>query len=151
MTRILFFLLLISSMASGQVKQIYNQYGGQWKRLQADSALRIPLISVGVRNSNAGLDTGQIRYNIGDSSVKVYTGYQWRDLGGSGGSGQNFGEADTLLTANRYVNLDSNTFSFKNGTVAFGANKEIIGNERVLINEFNAYKELQKAERDAKC
>ncbi len=40
-------------------------------------------------------------------------------LGGGVGGGENFGEADTLLTAARYVNQNGNLFNYKNGTVSF--------------------------------
>jgi hypothetical protein len=77
----LFILLLVSIGVSAQVKQTYNQYGGKWKRLQMDSAIKIPMTIVGIKDANAGVDTAQLVYDAADSTVKVYTGSQWLPLG----------------------------------------------------------------------
>jgi hypothetical protein len=79
MKKILFVLWMLAMMmsANAQVKQIYPQYGGTWKRLQVDSAFKIPMRIVGIKDANAGYDTAQIRYSAADSSVYVYTGSQW--------------------------------------------------------------------------
>lgn len=42
-------------------------------------------------------------------------------------TGANFGEADTLFSANRYVNQAGYTMSYKNGQSIFGADKKQIG------------------------
>jgi len=84
MRKILFFLLLISSVASGQVKQIYNQYGGVWKRFQIDSAIKLPMLPIGVKDNGNGLDTAQVYYSKADSSLKIYTGSQWISVGAGG-------------------------------------------------------------------
>lgn len=54
-----------------------------WKSGWFKTNLNIPKVIPTV-----GLDTGAIRYNITDSSIYVYTGSQWRQVGsGSGGGG----------------------------------------------------------------
>lgn len=87
----LFLFAVTFAAAHGQVKQSYPQYGGIWKRLQPDSAFKLPMAIVGIKDANAGLDTGQIRYDKTDSTAKVYTGSQWRSLGSDGGSGGGIG------------------------------------------------------------
>lgn len=80
-------LMMAAFSGDAQVKQRYSQYGSIWKRLQADSAMKIPMVIVGIKDGNDGLDTAQIRYDFTDSLVKVWTGSQWRNVGaGAGGS-----------------------------------------------------------------
>ena len=42
-----------------------------------DSVLTIPLSINGLKNITGGRDAGQIRYNVTDSGLYVYSGYQW--------------------------------------------------------------------------
>ena len=89
-----FLLVLITITSQAQVKQNYPQYGGKWKRLQSDSAIKIPMVSVGIKDANGGLDSAQLRYDPADSSVKVYTGNQWIDAvrnTGGGSTNSNIG------------------------------------------------------------
>jgi hypothetical protein len=83
-------LFATSVVSNAQVKQNYPQYGGTWNRLylKDTGAFRLPTTILGVKDANAGLDTAQLRYDKADSSVKVYTGSQWRTIGsGTGGIG----------------------------------------------------------------
>lgn len=74
--------------ASSQVKQLYNQYGGTWKKFQITSALRLPMIPVSSKDFNlTAIDSGQIYYDPTDSTIKYHTGFQWLTAGGSGGGG----------------------------------------------------------------
>lgn len=103
---ILLISLIWSFAASAQVKQPYNQYGSIWKRLQADSAFRLPKGVVGVKDANAGLDTAQMYYRKTDSSIRVWTGSKWLTFldsarSGSGGStNSNIGSGFRLAVPN---------------------------------------------------
>lgn len=81
--RILIALLLISTVASAQVKQRIGTYGLESPRMQPDSGFRVPTVQVGIRDQRAGLDTAQLWYNKVDSTLEVYTGSQWIDAGGA--------------------------------------------------------------------
>ena len=102
---------------SGQVKQTYPQYGGKWKRLVADSAFGLPKTAVGLKDQNLGFDTAQIRYNIGDSAVYVYTGSQWILLRGAIGSTptwqQTLTAGSTLTQTNNITIGNPNILNFK--------------------------------------
>lgn len=92
MKKILFIIgLFTCTLINAQVKQFYNQYGGQWKRFQIDTALRLPLTPKSTKNfSNPAIDSGQVYYDASDSTVKYHTGFQWLTLsGGIGGSSIN--------------------------------------------------------------
>lgn len=80
--------VLISLAADAQLKQQLGTYGVRARRLQSDSAFRVPTVQVGIRDFNLGFDTAQLYYNKVDSALKVYTGSQWLDVirGGSGSS-----------------------------------------------------------------
>lgn len=90
MKYIIFLLLLISFAADAQVKQQLGTYGVRARRLQSDSAFRVPTVQVGIKDAYAGLDTAQLYYNKTDSTLEVYTGVQWIDVvrasGGGGGT-----------------------------------------------------------------
>mgnify|MGYP006359671005 CR=1 FL=1 len=69
---------MITGIAYGQRYQVMPQPGyGPVKRMLIDSVLTIPTNLTGGSNITSGRDTGKIRYNIPDSSLQVYTGYQW--------------------------------------------------------------------------
>ena len=108
MKRALFFLLLLISFEGfGQVKQKPVSYGVQYNRVQADSALRIPTVTVGIKNAYAGLDTAQLYYNKSDSGVYVYTGSQWRSVGGSGSTPSLQQVTDVGSTTTNDITLDA--------------------------------------------
>lgn len=89
MKKILFFIALLFSVCSyGQVKQVYNQYGGDWKKFYIRTGLRLPQSPVSTKDLNLpAMDTGQIYYNPADSSIYYHTGFQWIKAGIGGGSG----------------------------------------------------------------
>lgn len=87
MRNIFIFLIvfLISFAAKSQVYQSMPQYGyGPVQRMAFDSALTLPKGLGTVRTNNAKYDTAQIRYYKNDSSVYVYTGFQWRKISSNG-------------------------------------------------------------------
>ena len=111
-------MLLLFAAASGnaQVKQNYPQYGGTWNRLylKDTGAFRLPTTILGVKDANAGLDTAQLWYDKADSSVKVYTGYQWRTIGSGGGGsgtvtsvGSGYGLSGGAITSSGTLLVDS--------------------------------------------
>lgn len=80
-------LLLVSFVCDAQVKQQLGTYGVRTRRMQMDSAGRIPTVQVGIKDAYAGFDTAQVYYNKTDSTVKVYTGSQWIDAVRSANTG----------------------------------------------------------------
>jgi hypothetical protein len=71
-------LVLLSFGLKAQVYQAMPQAGyGPVKRMLFDSVLTIPLNINQLRNITGGRDAGQIRYNISDSGLYVFTGYTW--------------------------------------------------------------------------
>jgi len=71
-------LILLSFGLKAQVYQAMPQAGyGPVKRMLFDSVLTIPLNINALRNISGGRDAGQIRYNVTDSGLYVYSGYQW--------------------------------------------------------------------------
>jgi len=71
-------LILLSFGLKAQVYQAMPQAGyGPVKRFLTDSILTIPLNINTLRNITGGRDAGQIRYNVTDSGLYVYSGYQW--------------------------------------------------------------------------
>ena len=89
--KIIIVLLFLSAVVFGQStkpagKKYYtsSDYGWQWPRIKGDSAMAVP---IGLSLRGAARDTGEIRYNIADSTVYVHTGNIWikavRATGGS--------------------------------------------------------------------
>ena len=83
MYRFIFSILLICFAAIGKAQTIdgklytpFNNYY-QWIGGKFNSNLNIPKIT-----ATTGRDTGGIRYNLTDSSMYVWTGSQWRQVGG---------------------------------------------------------------------
>jgi hypothetical protein len=71
-------LVLLSFGLKAQVYQAMPQAGyGPVKRMLFDSVLTIPLNINQLRNITGGRDAGQIRYNVSDSGLYVFTGYTW--------------------------------------------------------------------------
>lgn len=84
MKKLLIVLLLFSVKGYSQIYQAMPQPGyGPVKRFLIDSngVLTLPLKIDGLRNITGGRDIGQLRYNPGDSTLYVYTGYNWRSAG----------------------------------------------------------------------
>ncbi len=68
---------------SAKYSQI-NGYGFAYKRFRIDSVFLLPLSS----SPHTPYRPGGLRYRISDSSLQVYTGFQWIGItGGGGGSG----------------------------------------------------------------
>ena len=71
-------LVLLSFGLKAQVYQAMPQAGyGPVKRMLFDSVLTIPLNINQLRNITGGRDAGQIRYNVTDSGLYVFSGFQW--------------------------------------------------------------------------
>ena len=71
-------LLFLSFGLKAQVYQAMPQAGyGPVKRFLTDSVLTIPTGINSLRNITGGRDAGQIRWNTTDSSLYMYSGYQW--------------------------------------------------------------------------
>jgi hypothetical protein len=71
-------LILLSFGLKAQVYQSMPQAGyGPVKRFLTDSVLTIPLNINALRNITGGRDAGQIRYNVTDSGLYVFSGFQW--------------------------------------------------------------------------
>jgi len=86
---LIFILLLIAQTSFGQIYQNMAQPGYKFSRARFDSVLTIPTGLGGLRNITGGQDTGQIRFNVSDSSVYVWNGRAWiKPVGG--------GVSDTL-------------------------------------------------------
>ena len=81
--------MFIGFGATAQVYQNMAQPGYKFGRARFDSVLTIPTGLGAMRNITGGQDTGQIRFNVSDSSVYVWNGRRWvRPVGG--------GVSDTL-------------------------------------------------------
>jgi hypothetical protein len=79
----LIILIFISFGASAQVYQNMAQPGYKFGRARFDSVLTIPTGLGAMRNITGGQDTGQIRFNVSDSSVYVWNGRRWvKPVGG---------------------------------------------------------------------
>lgn len=75
-----------SSLYSQVIDSKQYNYVGNWYRWQGGSFitnLNLPKVT-----ATTGRDTGAIRYALTDSSVYVWTGYQWRQIGGGGSGSQ---------------------------------------------------------------
>lgn len=95
----------------------------------ANKGLLPPRLTAAQMNAIASPAAGLFVYNTDSAAICYYNGSVWRKVsqGGSTGTGKNFGEADTLFTANRYVNQAGYTMSYKSGQSIFGAEKRQIG------------------------
>jgi hypothetical protein len=81
---ILIILIFVSFGATAQVYQNMAQPGYKFGRARFDSVLTIPTGLGAMRNITGGQDTGQIRFNVSDSSVYVWNGRRWvRPVGGT--------------------------------------------------------------------
>lgn len=125
-TRLLLFTLsLIPLFLSAQVWQQNNiEYGFQYKGIKTTKALLIPTVQT---TAAQGRDTGSIYYRLADSSIYVWTGSQWRTLGGGGGSsyvagvgikidGSTIRWADTINVDHTIDLTSGKTLYFRGGT-----------------------------------
>ncbi len=77
-------MLLLCINTYGQLYQAMPQPGyGPVKRMWVDSVLVVPTNVTSGDNLSGGREVGKIRYNITDSSLQAWTGYQWRSGGSS--------------------------------------------------------------------
>lgn len=84
-----------SSLYSQVIDSKQYNYTGNWYNWQGGrfiTNLNLPKVT-----ATTGRDTGGVRYSLADSSVYVWTGYQWRQIGGGGS-----GSADSSVYATRY-------------------------------------------------
>ena len=78
MKKLIIALFLLPMFASAQTYQAMPQAGyGPVKRMLFDSVLTLPLNILKLQNATGGRDIGQIRYNVSDSSIYIYSGSRW--------------------------------------------------------------------------
>lgn len=149
MRKIFFILFMCFGVAYGQIYQNMPQPGyGPINRMLVNGVLTIPRTSSQQSNITGGVDTGRIRYNESDSSLQVYTGYQWRSSGGGELTTDNLREIPyietnefTALTG--YTAVGSPTYSISGGKVVFtgagaaGAYTKYIKNNLGVLTEQN--------------
>lgn len=83
------FLLFTTSISAQTFVPYEPLFWKGFQRVIVDSSLTLPKGIAARRLPSAKYDTGQIRYNMADSSVYISTGSQWRKVGpisGGGGS-----------------------------------------------------------------
>lgn len=72
--------LLISSLVSAQTDSLkysqINGYGFKYKRMAFDSVLMVPLST----SPHAPYRMGALRYKASDSTLQLWTGYQWNSI-----------------------------------------------------------------------
>ena len=140
--RKLIFLLLLVNAAYGQVYQSMPQYGyGPIQRMQWDSVMTIPLGITSLRQSSSFRNVGQLRFNQSDSSIYVWSGFQWiRSSGGSNiiagnqlvRSGDTLGLRSSSPGASNALWFNPNLGSFAAGfnNVASGINSVAFGSSK---------------------
>ena len=102
-------LLLIAQTSFGQIYQNMAQPGYKFSRARFDSVLTIPTGLGNLKNITGGQDTGQIRFNVSDSSVYVWNGRGWIKAGGgstiiTGGVVTSVPVVGTILPSNANIN-----------------------------------------------
>jgi hypothetical protein len=107
-------LLLCASFAGkgqtvdGKLYTIFNNWY-QWSGGKFNTNLNIPKVT-----ATTGRDTGAIRYALADSSMYIWTGSQWRAVGGGG--------SDTATVVKAYVtNAEAVTITKGQVVYIFGA------------------------------
>lgn len=70
-------MILFCATAHAQLYQSMPQSGYYFNRGWFEGLLTIPTNNTQLSNITGGRDVGRIRYNVDDSSVQIYTGYQW--------------------------------------------------------------------------
>jgi hypothetical protein len=115
-------LLLCASFASkgqtvdGKLYTIFNNWY-QWSGGKFNTNLNIPKVT-----ATTGRDTGAIRYALTDSSMYVWTGSQWRQVGGSTPTLQQVTTAgntttDTVTVAGLRLPSQISTLTFRNAGI----------------------------------
>lgn len=141
--RKLIFLLLLVNAAYGQVYQSMPQYGyGPIQRMQWDSVMTIPLGITSLRQSSSFRNVGQLRFNQSDSSIYVWSGFQWlRSSGGSNiiAGNQLVRSGDTLgLRSSSPGALNALWFNPNLGSFAAGFNNIASGTNSVALGSSKA-------------
>ena len=122
MFKYIFSFLLLLVVLSGNSQTIngrlYTQFNNyyKWRGGAFDSVLLLPNVT-----ATAGLRGGALRYNGADSSLYVWSGFQWRKIDGSGGSTPNLQQVtaqgntttDTVTVGGLQIPLLSSTAFFK--------------------------------------
>jgi hypothetical protein len=108
-------LILLSVIGKGQTidGKLYTNFNNwyQWTGGKFNTNLNIPKVT-----ATTGRDTGAIRYALTDSSMYVWTGSQWRAVGGGGGG------SDTATVVKAYVtNAEAVTITKGQVVYIFGA------------------------------
>ncbi len=106
-------LILLSVIGKGQTidGKLYTNFNNwyQWTGGKFNTNLNIPKVT-----ATTGRDTGAIRYALTDSSMYVWTGSQWRAVGGGG--------SDTATVVKAYVtNAEAVTITKGQVVYIFGA------------------------------
>lgn len=110
--RFIFSALLIcaSFVGKGQTVdgKLYTNFSNwyQWSGGKFNTNLNIPKVT-----ATTGRDTGAIRYALADSSMYIWTGSQWRAVGGSIPTLQQVTTAGNVTTDTIKINNSNNTFS----------------------------------------
>jgi hypothetical protein len=106
-------LILLSVIGKGQTidGKLYTNFNNwyQWTGGKFNTNLNIPKVT-----ATTGRDTGAIRYALTDSSMYIWTGSQWRAVGGDG--------SDTATVVKAYVtNAEAVTITKGQVVYIFGA------------------------------
>jgi len=111
--RFIFSILLVCFAAIGKAQTIdgklytpFNNYY-QWIGGKFNSNLNIPKVT-----ATTGRDTGGIRYSLADSSMYVWTGSQWRQVGGGG-----VAYVDSIYLFNDTLRYRKNNVIFNGGVM----------------------------------
>ena len=115
---------MLTGVVYGQRWQNMPQPGyGPIKQLWVDSNLVIPTATLTGTLISGGRAIGQLRYNESDSSLQAYTGYQWLNQKGSGGSSSGWsltGNAGTTAVTNFIGTTDNVDLVFKRYNIISG-------------------------------
>jgi hypothetical protein len=134
-------LLLCASFAGkgqtvdGKLYTIFNNWY-QWSGGKFNTNLNIPKVT-----ATTGRDTGGIRYALADSSVYVWTGSQWRQVGGSTPTLQQVTTAgntttDTVTVAGLRLPSQISTLTFRNaGINALGLYSSLGGFAQLYVSD----------------
>jgi hypothetical protein len=149
---LLIFLISYVAVFSQNYSQSYL-YGEGKIRLRADSVFQLPIDTNGTNNGLRtsislpfrihGYDTGQLRYIIGDKSVRVWDGDKWAQIGGSSSS-YRFGVTgeDESFGQDRYVN-GHNNYGFEWDSLSYlfvsGSNGSYFNMELASANKYFEY------------
>jgi len=119
----------------GKLYTIFNNWY-QWSGGKFNTNLNIPKVT-----ATTGRDTGGIRYALADSSVYVWTGSQWRQVGGSTPTLQQVTTAgntttDTVTVAGLRLPSQISTLTFRNaGINALGLYSSLGGFAQLYVSD----------------